>query len=99
MQYEYLFLKEAQAQYEEALVWYLERSLAAAQNFVEAIDISIEKICLHPYRWRNEFENFYELGLKKYPFSIIYSIDAKNKKILITSVYHHKRNPEKKYKK
>jgi plasmid stabilization system protein ParE len=97
MHYSYLFVREAWIEYEEALSWYAERSLNAAQHFVEEIDITIEKICKHPKGWRNEFEDFYELKVKKYPFSIIYQINDIERQILITALFHHSRNPENKY--
>lgn len=99
MSYSYLFHESAQEDYEEALQWYLERSEKAALNFVTAIDTTIQKICDHPVRWRNEYKHFYELGVKKYPYTIIYSIEAAKQLIIVSSIYHHKRNPKKRYRK
>lgn len=99
MAFEYIILKEAQQEYEEALYWYLERSFNAAENFVNAIDSTLSLICNHPFRWRNEVEDYYELNLKKYPFTVIYKIEPVDNLIIVTSIYHHKRTPVKKYKK
>ena len=97
MNYSYLFVQEAWKEYEEAISWYAARSAKAARNFVEEVDITIGKIVAMPATWRNEFEDFYELKVKKYPFSIIYQINNIERQILITSVFHHSRNPENKY--
>ena len=97
MSYRYLFHEAAQKDYEDALLWYLERSEKAASNFVIAVDITLQKICDYPTRWRNEYKYFYELGVKKYPYTIIYSIEANNQLVIISSIYHHKRNPKKRY--
>ena len=97
MIYRYLFVREAWLEYEEALNWYAERSFEAARNFVEEIDITIDKICKHPKGWRNEFEYYYELKVKKYLFSIIYQIDNTEHQILIIAVFHQSRNPKNKY--
>jgi len=40
------------------LLWYIERSVQAAENFVAAVDKALQLICEYPARWRNEYENF-----------------------------------------
>jgi mRNA-degrading endonuclease RelE of RelBE toxin-antitoxin system len=54
-------------------------------------------ICDHPTRWRNEYKEFYELGLKKYPYTIIYTVDPDQEIVFVTTVHHHKRSLRKKY--
>ena len=97
MKYQYSFLPEAQQEYEQSLIWYLERSTKAAENFVLGVNQTLELICKHPLRWRNFYKNYYELSVRKYPFSIIYSIEKEKSLIIITAIFHHKRNPKKKY--
>jgi plasmid stabilization system protein ParE len=94
-----VFLSEAQEEYEEALFWYLEKNIEVAESFVSAVDKALSMICNYPFRWRNELGEYREINLKRFPFSIVYLIDSNRALILITSVYHHKRNPESKYKK
>jgi hypothetical protein len=38
MSYRYIFHPDAQQDYEEALIWYAEKSLLAAENFVTSVD-------------------------------------------------------------
>ncbi len=99
MSYSYQLHERAQQDYEEALMWYLQRSQQAAENFVVAVDNALALICAHPARWRNQYKHYHELGLKKYPFTIIYSIEADRQLIIVSAIYHHKRNPKKKYRK
>ena len=99
MKYSYSFLDIAQQEYEEALIWYLEKSPAAAEGFVKAVDAALNLICDNPKGWRNEYEDYHELGLKKYPFNLIYSIEQDEMQVVIKSVYHQSRNPTEKYKK
>ncbi len=99
MGYGYIFLANAQDEYESSISWYNERSRLAADQFIEAVDHALQLICDHPNRWRNEYKNYYELGVKKYPFSIVYTIDAKQGLVIVSSIYHQSRNPKKKYKK
>ncbi len=99
MAYKYILLAKAQEEYESSISWYNERSWLAADQFIEAIDNVLQLICDHPNRWSNEYKKYYELGVKKYPYSIVYTIDSELELIIISSVYHHSRNPKKKYKK
>jgi mRNA-degrading endonuclease RelE of RelBE toxin-antitoxin system len=48
--------------------------------------------------WRNAYKNFHELGLKKYPFAVIYTIEDDKEIVVIHALYHYKRTPKKKYK-
>ena len=99
MSYQYAFLETAQREYEDAIEWYQQRSQQAAENFVLEIQKALDLICSNPQRWRNEYNNYHELGLKKYPHSIVYIIEPEKQRVLITAVFHGKRNPVKKYKK
>jgi plasmid stabilization system protein ParE len=99
MRYRYILHKAAQQDYEESLQWYMERSEQAAINFVTVVDHALQLICDYPVRWRNEYKHYYELGVKKYPYTIIYSIEKAKKLIIVSAIYHHKRNPKKKYRK
>jgi plasmid stabilization system protein ParE len=97
MSFDYLFLETAQKEYEEAIEWYQQRSQSAAENFVLSVQETLELICNNPERWRNEYSNYHELGVKKYPHSLVYIIEPEKQRVIITAVYHGKRNPLKKY--
>ncbi|MEO6894108.1 MAG: type II toxin-antitoxin system RelE/ParE family toxin [Ginsengibacter sp.] len=98
MSYPYQFHDIAQDEYETSVQWYLEKSEKAALGFVNAVDVALIKIGIYPLRYRNTYKHFYEIGLNKYPFVIIYSIEGEeNKVIIIWRVFHYKRDPRKKY--
>lgn len=99
MAYGYILLEKAQLEYEDSFLWYAARSTAAVELFIDAVEYALELICSNPYMWRNEYKDFHELCLKKYPFSIIFTIDTKHELVVITSIYHHSRNNKKKYRK
>jgi plasmid stabilization system protein ParE len=66
-------------------------------RFRRAVKERLRLICEKPQQYRNTYKNFRESLLKKYPFYIIYFIDEGNKTVIIVSIFHHKRNPAKKY--
>ncbi len=97
MSYTHILHPLAQEDYESALLWYLARSQRAAENFVIAVEEALSLICNNPTRWRNEHKHYYELGVRKYPFVIIYTIEKSKQVVAVSAIYHCKRNPQRKY--
>jgi plasmid stabilization system protein ParE len=95
--YSYSFHPTAAREYEDSFQWYEKKSGVAADNFIIAVQDSINRICSHPFRFRKTHKELRELALKKYPFYVIYLIDENRKQIIIVSIYHNKRNPKEKY--
>jgi plasmid stabilization system protein ParE len=96
-EFKYSVHPTAQAEFEASVLWYKERSIKAAANFVSAVHSAIDLICQAPFRWKQEYRDFRSLGLRKYPFTIMYTIDDQNSEVLIMAIYHQKRNPKKKF--
>ena len=99
MAYKYIFDPVAADEYMEAFKWYEKKSIIAADNLILAVQDAISAICADPYRHRNTYKTFRELTVKKYPYYLIYYINDVKKLVIITSLYHHKRNPKRKYNK
>jgi plasmid stabilization system protein ParE len=99
MSYQHIYTPIALIEFKDAVTWYDLRSKKAAENFVIAVREKIKTICEKPLQYKSRYKYFRETSLKKYPFYIIYFIDDNKQTVIITSVYHHKRNPKNKYKK
>ena len=99
MKYRHIYDPVALVEYKDAIEWYNNRSVMAADNFVLEVAEKITAICKDPLRFRNVYSVFRETALKKYPYTIVYFVDEKKKRIIITSVFHNKRNPVRKYRK
>jgi plasmid stabilization system protein ParE len=97
MSYKYKLHPTAQEEYESSVSWYLKRSLKAASNFVTIVDKAILTICDDPKRHRNEYKNYYEFTLHKYPFTIVYTLEESQRYVIIIAIYHQKREPGNKY--
>jgi plasmid stabilization system protein ParE len=96
--YKHSFHTAAADEYEQAFLWYQQQSISASEMFLIAVEETIQKICLGPYRYRNTYKKLREARLRKFPYSIIFLPGDTNQMIVIVSVFHHKRNPLKKYK-
>lgn len=99
MPYSITFRKRATKEYLESVAWYKSRSFTAAENFVSSVRQVLNKVQSDPIGFKKSYKDFYEAKTKRYPFSIVYFIDELKKLIVITSIFHQKRNPEKKFKK
>jgi plasmid stabilization system protein ParE len=97
MTFNHVFDPQALEEYKDATVWYSERSLKAAENFVKEVTGKIGIICKMPFSFKRTYKDFRETSLKKYPYSIVFLIDEEKKVVIIFSLFHHKRNPRKKY--
>lgn len=95
--YKITLRKRAAKEYLEAIIWYKERSLLAAENFVKSVTEAFSKIEAKPEYYRNSYKHFHELRLHKYPYSIIYFIDRTKNMIVITTLFYNKRNPRNKF--
>ncbi|MGA8501517.1 MAG: type II toxin-antitoxin system RelE/ParE family toxin [Candidatus Sulfotelmatobacter sp.] len=75
-----------------ATIWYLGRSLKAAQDFVEELDRAVNTILEAPERWPMGESNARRFLLWRFPFSVIYSEHEGG--IVIWAVAHSSRRPE-----
>ena len=95
--YKITLRKRAAKEYLEAVMWYKERSLLAAENFVRTVNEAFSKIEAEPGYYRNSYKHFHELKLHKYPYTIVYFIENTKNIVIITTLFHNKRNPDKKF--
>ncbi len=67
------------------------------KNFVLIIQQTLDEIQKQPEQFRKSYKHFHEIKARNYPFSIIYFIDESKQVIIITTLFHQKRNPDKKF--
>lgn len=80
----------AEAEYEQALAWYLDRSPEAAARFETAFEEAIEAIRSHPSMFPRCDEIHRFVLLKRFPFSLIYRLDGDTARLI--AVAHSKRH-------
>ncbi len=97
--YQITYREIASEEYADAIKWYEDRSRAAAEGFIKAIDNRLDSISSNPRKYKNLFRNYHEVSTNRYPFTIVYFIEEKIQRVVIVAVYHHKRSPRKKYRK
>jgi plasmid stabilization system protein ParE len=97
MSYSHIFNMKAADEYENALLWYQQQSDTAGDRLIVEVEENIKTICADPYRYRNTHKKLRETSLKIFPYSIVFLVDEPNQVVVIISLFHHKRNPKKKY--
>lgn len=97
MSYNIFYQPRALEEYEEAVKWYSKRSRMAAENFEAAVEERIEVLKTDPERFRKTYNEFREVTLKKYPYLLIYFVDNMKKQVIISSIFHNKRDSEAKF--
>jgi plasmid stabilization system protein ParE len=81
----------AEQDYAEALAWYAERSVRAAEGFEAEVDAALELIGADPLRFPRCDDTHRFCLLRRYPFQIIYRNASSG--VLVVAIAHAKRRP------
>ena len=87
----YVLHPEALAEYSEAVQYYAEQRSEVAQMFINAIEDAVYRIRESPTRWAIVDEDVRRCLTRKFPYSILYTIEQDY--ILILAVTHCSREP------
>ena len=86
------FHSEAEGEIIEAAKYYETRSSGLGLSFIAEIQIAIEQIVSNPQTYEIVGEDIHRKLLKRFPYSLLYSIESD--RILIIAIAHHnKRRP------
>ncbi len=88
----YVFHPEALTEYAEAVQYYREQRVEVAQAFIDAIEDAVYRIRESPTRYIVINEDVRRCMTRKFPYGILYTIEADY--ILILAVMHCSRKPE-----
>lgn len=92
--YKVKVLPKARNEIFKAFDWYEEQKEGLGDKFGDEIQISINKILANPNHYPAKIISIREFIVKKYPFIIVYKVSEKKKEVIITSIFHTKRNPK-----
>jgi toxin ParE1/3/4 len=95
-EFKLIISKKAENQTEEVFFHYNLISDKVADNFLIQLYNCINSIHKNPTIFQVFKKHFRQVPLKKYPYVVVYSIENKNV-IVILSVFHTSRNPNKKF--
>ena len=93
MKYVLEFLEEAVVDLRESFIWYESKKIGLGQEFYNCVRDGIKKIQNSPSRFQRILRNVRKYVLKKFPFTIFYTLNEENYNIKIIAIYHNSRNP------
>jgi plasmid stabilization system protein ParE len=88
----YRFLPPAEEEMTEASLFYEAASTGLGSNFLDDVSRVVERLREHPYLGQTVAPNLRKTLLHRFPFSLIYSVEADQ--ILIIAVAHYGRRPD-----
>ena len=77
--------------------WYEDQKDGLGDRFEKAVYHSVEAAAKAPEIYAVRHKNYRQIQMKKIPFVLVFRIQKKTETILISSVFHTKRNPQNKY--
>ena len=73
--------------------WYEEQKEGLGDKLVLEIENSFNLILNNPNHYPTKIHPLKEFVVKKFPFVIVYKVKSISKEVIITSIFHTKRNP------
>ena len=89
-------LESADLDMEEAVFWYKNIDFDLSLNFLMEYDKILDYLEDNSNLFIKTKSDFHEVKLKHFPYTVIYRIYDTEKIVVITSVFHQKRNPKNK---
>ncbi|NML21833.1 type II toxin-antitoxin system RelE/ParE family toxin [Pseudoflavitalea sp. G-6-1-2] len=100
MNYQLLFHEKVYADYLEAYEWYEGNKVGLGERFLKMAQAKLDQISANPEFFSQKSKKGYrEATLDVFPYTIAYKIYKKTKTILVISVVHQKKHPNKRYRK
>ena len=84
-------LAPAQAELDEAMVWYAAQAPGLGEGFLMEVLRSIELIRRHPNGWHPLTPAIRRCRLRRFPYGVVYTIESGD--VLILAMAHQHRKP------
>jgi plasmid stabilization system protein ParE len=92
-----LILEKADRELTEAALWYEEQSPGLGNRFIKMVEKKLELIVGYPDRYPKRKGNFREALVNIFPYIIVYTHYKDEEIVTVSSIFHARRNPKKKY--
>jgi len=95
MSYSLSIRKKAQKDIENAYNWYEDQLSGLGERFLQELEDCYLRLERNPYAFANINNELRQIGVHKFPFVIVFEINAK--KVIIYAVFHTNRDSKNKY--
>ena len=94
MVYKIIVSPRAQNEIVKAIDFYAIRSVDAPNNFILQLQKGYGVLAISPF-FRVQYKSVRALKLKRFPYSLYYTINENQNSLRVLSCFHNKRNPKK----
>lgn len=91
--YKSIILPLAKEDIKEAALWYNKKQIGLGKRFTAQVREKVQFIKQNPKACNVRYNKVRTAVLNVFPFMLHYSIDEKNKVVLVSAVLHTRRNP------
>lgn len=89
-----IILQLAKEDIREAAIWYNKQQKGLGKRFTTEVREKIEFIKQNPYASNVRYNTVRTAVLNVFPFMVHYTVDEKNKTIIVSAVLHTSRDPK-----
>jgi toxin ParE1/3/4 len=94
MDYKITVSPRAQKEIENAIDYYALYSVNAPANFIKSLKMAYNTLEINPF-FNVQYKNIRSLKLKRFPYSLYFTINEDQNIIRVIACFHNKRNPNK----
>ncbi|MDA3923472.1 MAG: type II toxin-antitoxin system RelE/ParE family toxin [Kiritimatiellae bacterium] len=87
------YTQRARFEIELTVSWYEQQQRGLGLRFLDAVENTIDQISNHPLLYMVIYKKFRRCLLRKFPFSVFYTIE--NELIIIHSIFDNRQDPRK----
>ena len=87
--------QNAEAELDEAMAWYEAKQTGLGLRLLDEFYDTVSFLKERPEIYSPVYMNFRRAPVKQFPFVVFYAIDEAQKQVIILSVWHTNRDPEK----
>ncbi len=92
--YKALLLPLAKQDVKKAAIWYNAKQKGLGRRFTKAVRDKVLYICQNPKAAPLRYDDIHCVVLNIFPFMIHYTVDDKQKIVIISAVFHTSLNPD-----
>ncbi|MBV4359826.1 type II toxin-antitoxin system RelE/ParE family toxin [Pinibacter aurantiacus] len=92
MSYALELQEEAVIDMRDAFEWYEQQKTGLGFELIDEIESGFEQICNSPFHYSSINEHFRKLKIKRFPYLVIYEVEAL--KVIIIAVRHSSKKPK-----
>ena len=91
MNYKLIVRPEAEAELEDAYLWYEQQIVGLGSQFLLSVDAAINSIRRNPHQYPVVYKNMHRALTRRFPYQIFFTINDMH--VVIIAVFHGMRNP------